>query len=104
MKVLITSYGDPSVGIPQVVVTITCPDLDFEVECNRKVVRQKLLEFWSDWFDEQVGVLFQDECPDCGRLGWDGVECSNSGCVNNESDTPDTTNQAGSDPAAGYPD
>lgn len=70
MNKLITKFylyatGDPSVGIQS---TYTEMDLKFDIDSgNREELRQQLKEFFTQIYDEPVGIEFEDEAEKRGR-------------------------------------
>lgn len=92
MKIYITDRGDTSVGIPDGLITIDWPSLDFEgMARERSDFRYALKEFFNEWsYGNRVLVQFEDECPDCGHALSSGVSgpnlsfCSNKNCITHQ--------------------
>ena len=86
MKIIISTSGDKSVGIPVDYVTINWETLDvlFQEEIiNREELRKNLSDFWGDCLDGKMAVLFGDECPDCYKIMKNSV-CSNKDCPSSQ--------------------
>ena len=101
MKAIITSYGDKLAGLRDQTITIDIPGQDTEkwmswMDVNstkyksaRELFRAKLQRFWAGYLDSRPVVLFDDECPDCGKqtkpvadIGSRVVRvCSNKNCI-----------------------
>ena len=66
---IIRSEGDPSVGIlPDHIEVVFKGTYEPYGDDERAELRDKLIEMFTDFCDMSVGVQFDDECPDCGRV------------------------------------
>ena len=83
MKVFIEIPGDHSVGIDdgQVVIDFGEADIPSDIE-DRQILRKLLNDAFSDYFAQKIGVLFEDECPDCGNILVKN-KCINKNCPQN---------------------
>lgn len=73
----IHSEGDRSVGLNGYSLKVTIEGLDLKKDIEscfspenegRKNFRESLEELFSEWLDGKVGVVFDDECIDCGTV------------------------------------
>lgn len=72
-KIYASCRGDMSVGIPpgEGIMAIESKYLDPNkgyIKDNRDWLRAKLVDIWSELFDEPAGIHFDDECPNCLEL------------------------------------
>ena len=82
--------GDRSTGISDGHATVK---FDFDIIDGSSVVREKVRREMENVFEPyaecgEVGVLFGDECPDCGKIGevhlvTGRVDCKNKNCISN---------------------
>lgn len=89
MRVIITTSGDPSVGISGSEVAVDFIGLPDEVadDWGRDDLRRQLEHFFADLLDAPAFAFFDDECPDCGKIVEKGLGCLNTCCISNQPDT-----------------
>ena len=77
LKLFVECPGDRSVGIwpSQLKITIegALGNLDNE---QLEYLRERLKETFANLIDDHVGVLYEGECPDCGRKNCKGECCT----------------------------
>lgn len=82
--IYVTFPGDRSVGIPDGSVKV---EFNYNLlECvDREETREHFREFFSQYEEcGKSGIRFNDECPDCGSIGFENGECLNKkGCLRN---------------------
>jgi len=94
MKIFIEVVDGTSMGIPSETITIDWPNLDQYTgsKCNqRDDIRARLVRFFQYELDNgDVGVRFEDECPECGETLKSGsgfyeslTYCDNQICIYN---------------------
>lgn len=72
---IIDMAGDPTVGIPLTFMHLTgIPEAMLEPE-NREETRTRLKKLFGDLMEEECGVQFDDECPECGHVGLHSQGC-----------------------------
>ena len=83
-KVFIETQGDMSVGIPSITITVSGLPHPVDDE-NRRLDKLTLRDCFEELLDDYVRVRFEDECPDCEHLEYDGTlrRCKNSRCISN---------------------
>lgn len=90
MKIIITGLGDMSVGIRPLYFEFDYPGLEQILEDNpefRESTRQTLIKAFTEIEDDKVGVVFKDECPECGKVmghsHGDIYFCKDKDCISN---------------------
>jgi hypothetical protein len=93
LTVEVWGRGDSSVGFPapSAKIDLLCDEGDtytiWHDKETRDNFRKDAANLFSEYFDEQIkhiGVMFSDECPDCGkRINLTTRKCTNEKCVSN---------------------
>jgi hypothetical protein len=81
----ITDAGDRSVGIKPGQTFVRLP-YKIGGDDERASVRRHMKETFGEYHQLPVGVRFNDECPDCGAIGYLFNVCGNANCMSNRPD------------------
>jgi hypothetical protein len=87
MKIFIHTSGDSSVGLSGCTGTIDFPSIPDNIEAHfcqeREETRKVIAECFEKLLEEKCGILFDDECPDCGSKEYKNNECKYKSCPQN---------------------